>query len=42
MIFISSLLGCRSCLQSDGIRHMYSLMDGDSDEYLSSRAFNAV
>jgi hypothetical protein len=42
MIFISSLLGCRNCLQSDGIRHMYSLMDGDSDEYQEKTEFEVM
>jgi hypothetical protein len=42
MIFISSMLGCRDCLQSDGVRHTYSLMDGDYDEYIEKTEFEVM
>jgi hypothetical protein len=42
MIFISSLLGCRNCLQSDGIRHIYSIMDGDYNEFIEKTEFEVM
>jgi hypothetical protein len=42
MIFISSLLGCRNCLQSDGTSHLYSFMDGNSDEYQEKTEYEVM
>lgn len=42
MIFISSLLGCRSCSKTDGIPLMYSLIDGNYDKYQKKTEFEVM
>ncbi len=42
MIYFSALLGCRSCLKSDGIRHIYTLIEGDANKYLAKTEFEVM
>ncbi|MFM9947493.1 MAG: hypothetical protein ACKV1O_06100 [Saprospiraceae bacterium] len=42
MALISYNIGCRNCLQGDGMRHMYSLMDDEIDELQSKTEFEVM
>lgn len=42
MILISSLLGCRNCLKTDGMRYMYTLMDGNLNDYQMKTEFEVM
>jgi hypothetical protein len=42
MIIISYNLGCRNCLQSDGVRHITTLEGADLDEYRRKTEFEVM
>ena len=42
MVFISSTIGCRNCLQSDGLENIYPLMDGDPRVYKEKTEFEVM
>lgn len=42
MVLISYNTGCRNCLQSDGMRKIYPLMDGDIDKIQTKTEFQII